>query len=72
MDLVQVDVVCTQLLQTGLRRPQYLIVTEMRAGYLGGNENAVAYAFDRLACHVLGAVDLGRVYEGRSQFDSPA
>ena len=58
MDLVQIEKACIQPAQTGFRRPQQIIMTQMRTGDLGRDEYPIANPADRLRDHVLGPVHL--------------
>ena len=58
--------------QTGFRRPQQIVMTEMLTGDLGRDEYPIADPADGLRDHVLGPVHLRGIDKVGAQFDSPA
>ena len=70
MYLVEIDATLVQLAQACFCGFENVIVTQVAARHLRGNEDFIAYAFHSLTDNIFGAVHFGSVDEKRAKFDS--
>lgn len=70
MQLIEIDVICVQALQTRIGRCSDISGPEMSGGYLCRKKDVFANSSNRLTYDLLGAVRFGGVDETRSECDA--